>query len=81
MGSSGNLSTHLSSKHTILKPGTPVHLSSPRASSYITSFLSKPIRSVEERLEENILHWMFAESEPFMTVESQSCQRIFCDLP
>ncbi|KAK9312101.1 hypothetical protein V1524DRAFT_440322 [Lipomyces starkeyi] len=72
---------HLSSKHKILKPGTPVPLSAPRASSDITSFLSKPIMSVDERLEENILHWMVAESEPFTTVESQSFQRIFRDLP
>jgi hypothetical protein len=72
---------HLSSKHKILKPGTPVPLSAPRASSDITSFLSKPIMSVDERLEENILHWMVAESEPFTTVESQSFQPIFRDLP
>ncbi|KAK9490466.1 hypothetical protein V1508DRAFT_424790, partial [Lipomyces doorenjongii] len=59
-GSSGNLSTHLSSRHGILKnPGTPA----PRTSSDIT-------RSVQERLEENILHWI-----------AQTFQRIFHDLP
>ncbi|KAK9312034.1 hypothetical protein V1524DRAFT_440472, partial [Lipomyces starkeyi] len=45
--SSGNLSTHLSSRHGIQKPGAPA----PRTSSDIT-------RSVQERLEDNILHWM-----------------------
>ncbi|KAK9426924.1 hypothetical protein V1505DRAFT_318405, partial [Lipomyces doorenjongii] len=76
-GSSGNLSTHLSSRHGILKPGTPA----PRTSSDITSFFSKPSRSVQERLEENILHWMVEESGPFTAVEAQSFQQIFHDLP
>ncbi|KAK9427407.1 hypothetical protein V1505DRAFT_292938, partial [Lipomyces doorenjongii] len=75
-GSSG-LSTHPSSRHGILKPGTPA----PRTSSVITSFFSKPSRTVQERLEEIILHWMVEESEPFTAVETQSFQRIFHDLP
>ncbi|KAK9250575.1 hypothetical protein V1507DRAFT_467197 [Lipomyces tetrasporus] len=53
-GSSGNLNTHLSSRHGIRKSGAPV----PSASSDITSFLNRPSRSVAERLEDNILHWI-----------------------
>ncbi|KAK9249635.1 hypothetical protein V1507DRAFT_470068, partial [Lipomyces tetrasporus] len=60
-GSSGNLNTHLSSRHGIRKSGAPV----PSASSDITSFLIRPSRSVAERLEDNILHWIVEESEPF----------------
>ncbi|KAK9341879.1 hypothetical protein V1522DRAFT_395750 [Lipomyces starkeyi] len=40
-GSSGNLNAHLSSQHKIFKPGTSMPLSTPRASSDITSFLLK----------------------------------------
>ncbi|KAK9310930.1 hypothetical protein V1524DRAFT_444070 [Lipomyces starkeyi] len=53
-GSSGNLSQHLSSRHGIQKPGAPAL----RASSDITSFFSRLNKSVQERLEDNILHWM-----------------------
>ncbi|KAK9261474.1 hypothetical protein V1519DRAFT_445313 [Lipomyces tetrasporus] len=60
-GSSGNVSTHLSSRHGIQKPGAPA----PRASSDITSFFSSPSKPVQERLEDNILQWMIEESEPF----------------
>ncbi|KAK9481679.1 hypothetical protein V1527DRAFT_478885, partial [Lipomyces starkeyi] len=60
-GSSGNLSAHLSSKHGILKPDVPAS----RASSDITSIFSRPSRAVQERLEDNILHWVVEESEPF----------------
>ncbi|KAK9336492.1 hypothetical protein V1521DRAFT_347318, partial [Lipomyces starkeyi] len=79
--SSGNLGRHLGSQHKIFKPGTSIPLCTPRISSDITSFLIKPVHSVEERLEENILRWIVQESEPFMAVESQSFQRIFRDLP
>ncbi|KAK9428124.1 hypothetical protein V1505DRAFT_231354 [Lipomyces doorenjongii] len=47
-GSSGNLGTNLGSQHKIFKPGTSIPLSTPRASSDITLFLSKPVGSVEE---------------------------------
>ncbi|KAK9326875.1 hypothetical protein V1520DRAFT_376447, partial [Lipomyces starkeyi] len=72
-GSSGTLSQHLSSRHGIQKPGAPAL----RASSDITSFFSRPNKSDNI----NILHVMVEVSEPFTTVEAQSFQRIFHDLP